>query len=77
MGALATPPAHCMAHNPTPRPCAARLSGRADPPSAAQSGEEAVEEVPFGYKNKDPWILGAGLLALGFAMYYGLQVARQ
>lgn len=45
---------------------------RAEPEGKPAAGGE--EEVPFGYKNKDPYILGAGLIGLGFAMYYGLQV---
>lgn len=45
---------------------------RAEPEGSKAAA--AKEEVPFGYKNKDPYILGAGLISLGFAMYYGFQV---
>lgn len=43
----------------------------------ASSGDEkpANYNKEFGYSRKDVIIIGAALIALGYAMYYGLQAA--
>lgn len=33
------------------------------------------KNTEFGYSRKDILLIGAGLIALGYAMYYGLQAA--
>lgn len=35
-----------------------------------------MQNTEFGYSRKDIILIGAGLIALGFAMYYGLQVCN-
>lgn len=66
------------------RPCvhaAGPQSGRAALVARAAGGEsqQKSEEPPvkynteFGYSRKDILLIGAGLIALGYALYYGLQ----
>lgn len=33
-----------------------------------------LQSTEFGYSRKDIILLGAGLIAFGYALYYGLQV---
>ena len=33
-----------------------------------------MQSAKFGYSRKDVIIIGGGLIGLGYAMYYGLQV---
>lgn len=50
-------------------------------PGAAPAGQQqpaerkVVYNTEFGYSRKDIFLIGAGLIGLGYAMYYGLQAA--
>ena len=35
-----------------------------------------AQNTEFGYSRKDIILLGAGLIAFGYALYYGLQVGQ-
>lgn len=41
--------------------------------AASEDGSKAEEKTKFGYNRKDILLLGAGLIGLGYALYYGLQ----
>ncbi|KAI8475735.1 MAG: hypothetical protein J3K34DRAFT_29041 [Monoraphidium minutum] len=44
------------------------------PPAAAAAGErKVVYNTEFGHSRKDIFLIGGGLIGLGYAMYYGLQ----
>jgi hypothetical protein len=70
----------------TKRPCALARSTQYQPEAfrlrlgrslACQATNDSSNSTPnkeFGYSRKDVILIGVGLIALGYAMYYGLQV---
>lgn len=83
----ASPPCAAAAPRPRPRrtPLAVRAAAEQPPPPAPQQLQPAapqqqqpeerkvVYNTEFGYSRKDIFLIGAGLIGLGYAMYYGLQ----
>ncbi|KAG2425129.1 hypothetical protein HYH02_015073 [Chlamydomonas schloesseri] len=60
---------------PRPAPAGPTSSGRAVALVVRASNEEkqVVYNKEFGYSRKDVILIGVGLIALGYALYYGLQ----
>ena len=53
--------------------CKPRLAARGVQARATQDERPVKYNTEFGYSRKDVILIGVGLIALGYALYYGLQ----
>ena len=52
-----------------------RITTRTVQARATQDERPVKYNTEFGYSRKDVILIGVGLIALGYALYYGLQAA--